>query len=170
MMTSSITMHEDAPTMNRSTICAALALLPMTACAPPSVDQQAEVAALREAATAYHEAASAKRADDVVAMYDAEPMMVPPNADMVDGLEGVQDYRFGFIETPGVELSFEIIRAEVSSAGDMGWTLSLGEITINRPTGPPGRDLVRDFHTWKKQVDGSWKVVVDMWNSGMPAG
>ncbi|GIT52402.1 MAG: hypothetical protein Ct9H300mP15_26150 [Gemmatimonadota bacterium] len=50
----------------------------------------------------------------------------------------------------------------------MGWTLSVGEITINNPEGPPGRDVVRDFHTWKKQEDGSWKVVVDMWNSELP--
>ena len=106
----------------------------------------------------------------MVALYDAQPVMVPPNAAMVDGLEGVQSYRFGFIETPGVELSFEIIRAEVSVSGDMGWTLSLGDITIDRGEGTPGRDVVRDFHTWKKQADGSWKVVVDMWNSGMPAG
>ena len=169
-MTTSITALEDALTMIRPMTHAALTTLLMNACAPPAVDQQAEVAALREAATAYHEAASAKRADEVIALYDAEPVMVPPNADLVNGLAGVQSYRFGFIETPGVELSFEIIRAEVSSAGDMGWTLSLGEITINRPEGPPGRDLVRDFHTWKKQDDGSWKVVVDMWNSGMPAG
>jgi len=95
---------------------------------------------------------------------------VPPNADMVEGLSGVQGYRFGFIETPGVELEFEILRAEVSASGDMGWTLALGQITINREDAPPGRDIVRDFHTWKKQADGSWKVVVDMWNSGMPAG
>jgi len=169
-MTASLTTYEDVPTMTRISIPTTLAALLASACAPPVVDQQAEVASLRAAATAYHEAASAKRADDVVALYDAQPVMVPPNAAMVDGLEGVQSYRFGFIETPGVELNFEIIRAEVSASGDMGWTLSLGDITIDRGEGTPGRDVVRDFHTWKKQADGSWKVVVDMWNSGMPAG
>lgn len=139
-------------------------------CTPPPVDQEADVAALRDAATAYHAAASAKQADAVVALYDAAPVMVPPNADMVEGLEGVRGYRFGFIETPGVELEFEIIRAEVSSSGDLGWTLSVGEITIVRPDGPPGRDQVRDFHVWRRQADGSWRVVVDIWNSGLPAG
>lgn len=33
---------------------------------------------------------------------------------------------------------------------------------------PP--NAVRDFHVWKKQADGSWKVAVDIWNSGLPAG
>ena len=149
---------------------AAASALLVSGCVPSPVDHEAELSKLREAATAYHNAAIAKRADDVVSLYDEAAVMVPPNADMVERLDGVRGYRFGFIETPGVALEFEIIRAEVSNSGDLGWTLSLGEITINRPDGPPGRDSVRDFHVWKKQADGSWRVVVDMWNSGMPSG
>jgi len=136
----------------------------------PTVDVEQELVALRAAATAYHEAASAKDGEAVVGMYDQAAVMIPPNADLVEGLNEVQNYRFGFIETPGVELEFELVRAEVSAAGDIGWTLAIGEITINQPEGPPGRDQVRDFHTWKKQADGSWKVVVDVWNSGLPVG
>jgi len=139
-------------------------------CAPQAADPSAEIAALREAAATYHAAASGKDAEAVVALYGEGALMVPPNADLVEGLESVQNYQFGFIVTPGVELDFELIRVEVSASGDMGWTLAIGEITINREEGPPGRDEVRDFHVWKKQPDGSWKVVVDMWNSGMPAG
>ncbi len=156
--------------MTTRKVLVATFLLLAGACTPPSIDREAELSTLRAAAAAYHEAASSKVVDDVVALYDETAVMIPPNADMVEGLEGVRNYRFGFIETPGVDLRFEIIRAEVSSAGDMGWTLSLGHITINRPDGPPGRDLVRDFHMWKKRADGSWVVVVDMWNSGLPAG
>ena len=148
-----------------------LFVLGLGACAPPAtIDQEAELATLRAAALEYHAAASSKDAAAVVALYDEAPIMVPPNAEMVEGLSDVQGYRFGFIETPGVELEFEILRAEVSASGDIGWTLALGQITINREDAPPGQDIVRDFHTWKKQADGSWKVVVDMWNSGMPAG
>lgn len=138
-------------------------------CAPPPVDREAELAALRQAATAYHDAATAKDAARVVALYDEGVVMVPPNGDLVEGLQGVRGYRFGFITTPGVELRFEIVRAEVSASGDMGWTLAIGEITIHRPEGPPASDRVRDFHVWKKQADGSWKVAVDIWNSGRPA-
>ena len=106
----------------------------------------------------------------MVALYDADAVMVPPNADLVDGLQGVQGYRFGFISTPGVELHFEVIRAEVSASADMGWTLALVDITINRPDGTVESDLVRNVLVWKKQADGSWKVAADIWNSGIPAG
>jgi ketosteroid isomerase-like protein len=126
---------------------------------------------LRSAALAYQEAASAKNADAVVGMYDETALMIPPNAEIVDeGLEGVEGYQFGFIVTPGVSLDFELIRVEVAESGDIGWTFAIGDITIQREGEEPGRDIVRDFHTWKKQADGSWKIVVDMWNSGMPSG
>jgi len=89
-----------------------------------------------------------------------------PNADLVEGLDGVRGYRFGFISTPGIELRFELVRAEVSQSADMGWTLAIADITIDNPDGPPAFSLVRDFHTWKKQPDGSWKVIGDIWNTG----
>ena len=133
-----------------------------------TIEVESDLTSLRSAANTYHQAASAKDRSAVVALYDDDAIMVPPNAGLVERLDGVEGYRFGFIETPGVELEFEIVRAEISASGDMGWTLSVGEITINNPEGPPGRDIVRDFHTWKKQEDGSWKVIVDMWNSELP--
>ncbi|MHB1191889.1 MAG: YybH family protein [Longimicrobiales bacterium] len=157
--------------MTKPALLFLVALLLTAACAPPPApapDLEAELAALNAAAAAYHEAATAKDAARVVALYDEGAVMVPPNADLVDGLQGVKGYPFGFINTPGVELHFEIVRSEISATADMGWTLALGDITINRPDGTVGSDLIRDFHVWKKQADGSWKVVADIWNSGIP--
>ena len=152
-------------------LAVALAAVCVTSgCAGTSPDVEAARASLAAAAEAYQAAASSKDASAVVAMYDADALMIPPNAPTVEGLDGVRGYRFGFIETPGVSLDFELERVEVSTSGDMGWTFAVGRITIDRGEEPPGRDVVRDFHTWRRQADGSWKVVVDMWNSGMPAG
>ncbi len=159
--------------MTKPAVLPLLTVALAAACAPPPPpppDLEAEVAALRAAATAYNDAATAKDAAGVVALYDQDAVMLPPNLDIVNGLEGVKGYRFGFITTPGVELRFEILDAEVSSSADMGWTLSLANITISRPDGTVGTELIRDFHVWRKQADGSWKLAVDIWNSGMPAG
>lgn len=132
----------------------------------PRVEREVELATLREAAAAYYAAASAKDRDAVVSFYDSDAVLVPPGAERVEGPEEIGAYRFGFIETEGISLEFEILRAEVSTSGDMGWTLANGDITIDRGAEPPGRDLVRDYHMWHKQTDGSWKVIVDFWNSG----
>jgi ketosteroid isomerase-like protein len=143
-------------------------LLAVGCTAAPVTDTGALEAEVRAAAEAYHSAASGKDAAAVVALYDETALMVPPGASIVHGLNGVLGYRFGFIETPGVELSFELLRVEVAASGDIAWTLADGQITIRNPDGVDGHDVVRDFHTWRKQADGSWKVVVDIWNSGAP--
>lgn len=131
-------------------------------------DIEAERAALLDAATAYHDAAIAKDRQAVVGFYADDAMMVPPNAERVLGIDGVRDYRFGFIENPSAETRFETVKVEVSSGGDSGWTLAMVEVTFDGPDGQPAGDRIRDFHLWKKQADGTWKVVVDIWNSEIP--
>jgi ketosteroid isomerase-like protein len=156
--------------MMRYGLAGALFIVPTFGCAPrPGVDLTAERAALREAMEAYHEAASTKDAQTVVSMYDDEAMMIPPNAERVEGIEGIRSYRFGFIENAGVELNFETMRVEIAAGGDMAWTLAVANASFDGPDGEPGSDRIRDFHVWKKQADGSWKVEVDIWNSGLPA-
>lgn len=154
------------------------ALLPallLSACTPPpdqepstQVDAAAELNALAAAAESYHRAASAKDRDAVVALYADDAMMIPPDADRVQGIEGVRNYRFGFIESPSAEVAFELVNVVVSDAGDMGWTLGIANASFTTADGQRGRDRVRDFHVWTK-VDGEWKVAVDVWNSSPPS-
>ena len=148
---------------------AALALAVTTGCTQDSPqDLETAMTDLRETADAYHAAASAKDRDAVVAFYATDAVMIPPNAERVEGIAGVRNYRFGFIENLSVETRFETIRVDVSSDGDVGWTLAIVEVTLSGPDGEPGGDRIRDFHVWKRQTDGSWKIAVDIWNSENP--
>ena len=148
---------------------AALALAVMNGCTGNSPQYlETAIADLREAADAYHEAATAKDRDAVVAFYADDAVMIPPNAERVEGIDEVRNYRFGFIENPSVETQFETIRVDVSTGGDVGWTLAMVEVTFTDADGQPASDRIRDFHVWTKQTDGSWKIVVDIWNSAMP--
>ena len=156
--------------MKQHGFLAVLVILLGSGCTSRAADDlDSERAALREAVEAYHDAASRKDAQSVVSLYDDAAMMIPPNAEWVEGIEGVRNYRFGFIETPGVTLQFETMRMEIAAGGDMAWTLAVGDVSFERPDGEAGSDRVRDFHVWRKQDDGSWKVLVDIWNSELPA-
>ena len=155
--------------MKQGLTLAALALAAVNGCTQdPPQDLETAIAALRDAADAYHAAASTKDRDAVVAFYADDAVMMPPNARQVEGIDGVRNYRFGFIENPSVETQFETTRVDVSTGGDVGWTLAMVEVTFAGPDGEPAGDRIRDFHVWKKQADGSWKIVVDMWNSENP--
>jgi uncharacterized protein (TIGR02246 family) len=145
-----------------------LTLLVVSGCAP-QVDIEAERSALREAAVAYHEAASALNAEAVVALYAEDAVLMPPNADQIAGLDNIRGFVNEFVDTPGFEARFGPPTVEVSLSGDLGWTVATSEMTFEGPDGEPVVERIRDLHLWKKQADGSWKVVVDIWNSEMPA-
>ena len=139
----------------------------LSACTQSSVDVEAEQAALRAAADAYHEAAQTVDIDSVVDLYTNDGLILPPNAAEEEGLEDVRNFATAFTQTPGWGIRFDDVRVEVAASGDMGYTLANAVVTIEGPDGEPVEDQVRDFHLWKKQ-DGEWKVAIDIWNSENP--
>ncbi len=61
---------------------------------------------------------------------------------------------------PRVELNWQPAYADVSRAGDLGYTTGPYTLTDHSPDPGPKRYGIY-FSIWKKQIDGSWKVVVD---------
>jgi ketosteroid isomerase-like protein len=41
-------------------------------------------------------------------------------------------------------------------------------MTLNDPSGKPIADHGKYLEIWRKQGDGSWKCIVDMFNSDLP--
>lgn len=62
---------------------------------------------------------------------------------------------------PPVTLDWGPVWADVSAAGDLGYTTGPYTLTDNSPEKRPTRHGYY-FSVWKKQRDGSWKVVVDL--------
>jgi ketosteroid isomerase-like protein len=59
------------------------------------------------------------------------------------------------------------VGADISSSGDMGYTYGTYEFASSDRNGKPVVDHGKYTTIWKKQKDGSWKVVLDMGNAGI---
>ncbi|MBI2402264.1 MAG: DUF4440 domain-containing protein [Gemmatimonadetes bacterium] len=138
-----------------------------SACAP-RVDLTAERTALRRADSAYSAAAQSKDIDALVAWYTADAVMYPPNEPTVSGIDGVRQYGTNMLNTPGLTVGFTPLDVQVSATGGMGYTINTARVTMTDPKGAPVSEELRDFHVWRKEPDGSWKVAVDIWNSPTP--
>ena len=147
-----------------------LAVVLAAACYPPEavVDMEAETAALRAVAEAYHEVAASADADAMVDLYAPDCIMYPPGAPVVEGLDGVRAFGEAFMSVPGIQIELEITEVVVSAGGHMGYTMGIGDITSGGPDGEPVVETIRDFHVWTKNADGEWKLVIDIWNSPTP--
>lgn len=154
--------------MKKLPLLLSLSALTAIGCAP-RVDWEAEREALRQADAEYSRLVTEKNVEGWVALYTSDATMYPPNEAAVSGIDNVRKFGSQFTALPGFAATFHPLQVKVSSGGDLGYTLNHAVITVTGPDGKPVTEQIRDFHVWRKQADGSWKVVIDIWNSEQPA-
>ena len=135
---------------------------------PPQVDLEAARASLRAADSGYSQTVSGKNLEAFVALYEPGATMYPPAEAMAQGTDAIRALGDAFLKDPAFAATFTPVAVEVSASGDMGYTLNTADITVTGPAGRPATERIRDFHLWRRQADGSWKVVVDIWNAEPP--
>ena len=150
-------------------IVATLLVLAISGCAP-QVDVEADKAAIRDLQDVqWLNAAQAKDVDTALSFYADDALVLPPNAPIVTGKEAIRARHSEVYSGPGFAVTWQTTKIEVSRAGDLGYTLATLEGTVNDAEGNPVTRQGKDFHVWKKQPDGTWKVVIDIWNFDGPA-
>jgi ketosteroid isomerase-like protein len=70
---------------------------------------------------------------------------------------------------PGFSIGWQSTKAEVARAGDMGYSVGTYQMGMNDPGGNPMTDRGKYATVWRKQPDGNWKAIVDIFNSDLPA-
>ena len=140
----------------------------VTACTPapaPVADTGAALAALKEADAAYARAGVARDLEAFVAFYAQDASSHPPGEPPVTGVSAIRAYLGRYFQDTAFAAQFQPVSAVISDDGTMGYTLNGAELRVTGPDGKPMSERIRDFHVWRKQADGSWKVVIDMWNA-----
>jgi ketosteroid isomerase-like protein len=142
----------------------------LAACQQAPVDQSAAAAgAIRAADAAWEKAFTTQ--DTTAALDAVEPngSMLAPNAPIATGHDAIRAAIGGFYGMPGMTLSWEATKAEAAMSGDLGYSQGTYTLSFNGPNGQPVTDHGKYVTVWRKQADGSWKVVADTFNSDMPA-
>jgi len=62
------------------------------------------------------------------------------------------------------DLLWEPQDGNVSKSADMGWTWGLSTFVVKNEDGTKKEYYGKYLNVWKKQADGSWKVLVDIGN------
>jgi ketosteroid isomerase-like protein len=130
----------------------------------PSVDLEAERSALMDADRAWSE--SVGSVDEFMSFLADDATVLPDAAPMVRG-ESIRNMFEGMLSTPGLTVHWEATGAEVSESGDLGYTIGTTQVTVDQE-GTPMVTVGKYVTVWKKQADGSWKVVVDCFNADGP--
>jgi len=154
----------------RSALILALSVCFCSGCQREAVDTRAQdERAIREADAATLKAAQAKDVDGAVANYAEDGSWLPPNAPMVNGKAAIRAGWLKLIGSPGFNIDWQIDKLEVGRAGDLAYTIYTYQLALEGPNGKPIADHGKDMAIWKKQADGSWKMIVDTFNSDLPS-
>ena len=150
-----------------STLMVGLAgLLWMGSCtqAPPDT-RAADEAAIRQADADWSK--SAKDLDKFMSFWADGARSLPPNLPAPEGRDAIRKVFAGFMALPGISISWEVSKAEVS--GDLGYTVGTYKMSFNDPKGKPVNDRGKYLTVWKRQTGGGWKVIADTFNTDLPA-
>ena len=146
-----------------------LAILVLVIGCAQKVNVEADQAAIRNADAEWSKVAGAKNVDEFVAVFTENASALPPNTPILTGREAIRKWMSELMANPGFSVSWQANTVEVSRAGDLGYTVGTYEFALHDAEGNPISDRGKYVTVWKKQADGKWKVVADIFNSDLPA-
>jgi len=119
---------------------------------------------LREMEAEFMRAAAEHGSTGYMSYYADDAVEVPNIAVIIRGKVNIAK-TMGFLDDESNRLSWTPVGADISASGDLGYTYGTYEF---RSVGKDGKAVVENgkyTSIWKKQKDGSWKVVLDMGNA-----
>ncbi|MBZ5598829.1 MAG: DUF4440 domain-containing protein [Acidobacteriia bacterium] len=112
----------------------------------------------------FMKAAAEKGAEGYMSYYAEDAVELPNGTDMLRGKESIAK-TMGFLDQKDNRLTWKPVHADMASSGDLGYTYGTYEFRSKDKDGKPTVSYGKYATIWKKQKDGSWKVVMDMGNS-----
>jgi uncharacterized protein (TIGR02246 family) len=135
--------------------------------AAPAGLSPGDSAGIAAADSAFQAAANAGDAASVASVYAADASLLPPNLPLQRGRNAIKGFWSGLLEA--YTLTFEIAPDLIEGRGDLAYNMGHYRFTaVPKSKSQPGiADEGKFVEILKKQPDGSWKYVVDIYNSSL---
>jgi ketosteroid isomerase-like protein len=100
--------------------------------------------------------------------YAADASAYPQGMPIATGSDAIRDVMTKMTSMPGFALQWSATKADVSASGDLGYTAGSYQMSANDAAGKPMSEKGKYVTVWKKQSNGQWKVIEDIFNADAP--
>lgn len=171
--------------MNNSRIALLFCVVLQVACRPPEAgialekdagaessraQQEADLAAIEEFNRLYVTALNTSDMELLGSLTTEDHIMMAPNAPAFVGKKANDDLNGPVLaKYDNVEIWTPL---ETEVGGDWAWQRGAYDITMTPKDGTDGtlRSVGKYLHIYRRQADGSWRMIRDMYSSDYPAG
>jgi len=129
----------------------------------------ADETTLRNLDADWSKAAGAKDINKTVSYYSDDALVMPSNSPVLQGKAAARAMWQAMFSTPGFGGGWKATKVDVARSGDVGYVTGTYEINETDASGKQKTDKGKYLTVWKKQTDGNWKCVADMFNTDLPA-
>jgi ketosteroid isomerase-like protein len=126
----------------------------------------ADEAAIKALDAEWSKAAGSRNVDKTISYYSEDAMVMPSNSPALTG-KAIRAMWQGMLASPNFSGGWTATKVDVS--GNLAYVVGTYEIGETDSAGKPMTDKGKYLEVWKKQADGSWKCVADMFNTNLPA-
>ncbi|MEO5826444.1 MAG: DUF4440 domain-containing protein [Gemmatimonadales bacterium] len=134
----------------------------------PAFEPAKALEALRTADAMVQEAVVSKDAERTASFYAENAVLMPVAEPSVEGRAAIlAEWRHVFA-IPGIANSARLVAADVSTAGDLGYTRGTYEAPMLSADGQSLLERGKWVSIWKRQADGEWRIIVDIYNTDTP--
>jgi uncharacterized protein (TIGR02246 family) len=161
---------------NRYSWPAALALAVIVAgCSqapPPSAPdtREADAKAIRAVEATWVQAFATKDVEKIAAVYTDDASVFITDSPVINGIAAIKAALKPMVEDKNFSITFTSTKVEVARSGDLAYSQGAYTMTMSAPKTKKVLTEKGKFVTvFKKQADGSWKAVADIFNADAPA-
>jgi uncharacterized protein (TIGR02246 family) len=137
----------------------------LCSCATNHSDLEAEGLKLTQLSKEWSNAAATTDTAKILSYWADDAVVMSPGQLPLKGKDAIRAMVVGSFKIPGFKISWEPISVSVAQSGDLAYMIEANQITVNDSLGKPIVQKNKGVTIWKKQPDGSWKNIVDMWNA-----
>jgi ketosteroid isomerase-like protein len=150
----------------RLQVAVALVAAGTSACAPgaPTSLPSEDVEAIRAASRGYNQAATDTAWARWATFFTEDAAFFPPNTPAKEGRAAIEAWGRSF--PPFRDLRLET--SEIVGLADLAYARGRYSMVLLPPGSPAVPDSGKYIEIWRKQSDGTWKLVRDIFNSDLP--